>query len=79
MTVRFEKKMKRQADTQARETVWKNTLRERFGYSMERQTDQHACRNEGQIEKQACEQDGRTYLERGLGRGWMDYLRDRLS
>jgi hypothetical protein len=36
------------------------------------------CENHGQIERQACEQDGRTYLERGLGKGWKDKPRDRL-
>jgi hypothetical protein len=34
---------------------------------MKRQTERHACENDGQIERQACEQDGRTYLVRGLG------------
>jgi hypothetical protein len=38
---------------------------------MERQTDE-------QIERQACEKDGRTYLERGFGKGWEDKLRERL-
>jgi hypothetical protein len=41
-------------------------------YRMDRQTDRQACENNGLIETQACEQDGRTYLERGFGKEWKD-------
>ncbi len=59
MTDRFGKRMKRKADRQAREQ-YGNTLRKRLGYRMERQTDRQACENDGQIERQASAQDGRT-------------------
>ncbi len=35
---------------------------------MERQVDRQAWENDGQIERQACEQKGGTYLERGFGK-----------
>jgi hypothetical protein len=47
-------------------------------YRMDRQTDRQACENNGLIETPACEQDGRTYLERGFGKEWKDKLRERL-
>jgi len=59
MTDRFGKRMKRKADRQALEQ-YVNTLRKRLVYRMERQTDRQACENDGQIERQASAQDGRT-------------------
>ncbi len=42
----------------------KYTWRKRLGYRMQRQTELQASEIDGQIERQACEQDGRAYLER---------------
>jgi hypothetical protein len=53
-------------------------LRERLGYRMDRKVDRLAWENDGQIERQVCEQKGRTYLEGGFGKGWKDKLTDRL-
>ncbi len=65
--------MTRQIDRQAREQYGKNIMIKRLGYRMFRQTDRQVCENEGQVELQACEQDGDRRLKRMEGK-----LRDRL-